>query len=271
MHSPASSPPDGPSAIPSKRKSTGTGTTTTTTSSQPVQQSSQRLSGPDHKRPKFNSYPDQGVSRMSKVLGKRLEIVDLTRPPTAFQPHKGAKKLVIKNLRTTSQANDLAKYYDATKQELVEALQAIFEQKQPRQPLERLYRGVEDLCRHGVSKELYETLRERCETYIKNDVRRSIQAEAGSSNIDMLRSTYKHWVIWNAQSVSVMRCCQTPTNPNMLSDYNPFSIQLPRSIVSTEQQGLPANQRHGHNAVQTDSVRFFARLQPRCQDARWDV
>lgn len=201
MHSPASSPPAGPSSfvIPSKRKSVG--------GSLPYQQSGQRLSESDTKRSKFDGFPDQGVPRMSKVLGKRPEIVDLTKPPTAFQPHKGAKKLVIKNLRTTSQATDLAKYYDATKQELIEALQAIFEQKQPRQPLERLYRGVEDLCRHGVSKELYEILRERCEAYIKNDVRRSILTEAGVSNIDMLRSTYKHWVIWNTQSVSVNCCC----------------------------------------------------------------
>ncbi|KAI1777525.1 Cullin-domain-containing protein [Hypoxylon cercidicola] len=238
MHSPASSPTDGPSssfAIPSKRKSVNTG-------SQPLQQSSQRLSTPDHKRPKINN-PDQGASKMSKVLGKRPQVVDLTRPPTAFQPHKGAKKLVIKNLRTTSQANDLAKYYDATRQELIEALQAIFEQKQPRQPLERLYRGVEDLCRHGVSKELYEILRERCEIYIKNDIRRSIMAESGSSNIDMLRSTYKHWVIWNAQSTTIRSVFSYLDRSFLLSNkdfqqINDMAITLFRRIVFVSSQGF---------------------------------
>lgn len=140
---------------------------------------------------------------MSKVVGKRPEIVDLTKPPTAFQPHKGAKKLVIKNLRTTSRADDLEKYYDTAKKELLDALQAIFEQKQPRQPFERLYRGVEDLCRHGASRELYETLREQCDNYLKGSLYRSMVAEAGSSNVDMLRSTYKHWVIWNTQSTTI--------------------------------------------------------------------
>ncbi|KAK6950192.1 hypothetical protein Daesc_008518 [Daldinia eschscholtzii] len=182
MHSPGSPPRDGSSssfATPLKR--TGTHSR---------QQSDSR---PDQKRTKLNSTSDQVVPRMSKVAGKRPEIVDLTKPPTAFQPHKGAKKLVIKNLRTTSRANDLEKYYDATRKELLEALQAIFEQKQPRQPLERLYRGVEDLCRHGASRELYETLRERCETYLKNDLQRSIVAEAGSSNVDTtIRSVFSY-------------------------------------------------------------------------------
>ncbi|KAI1645398.1 Cullin-domain-containing protein [Daldinia loculata] len=197
MHSPGSSPRDGSSssfATPLKRKPAGA------TGTHSRQQSESR---PDQKRTKLNSTSDSVVPRMSKVAGKWPEIVDLTKPTTAFQPHKGAKKLVIKNLRTTSRTNDLEKYYDATRKELLEALQAIFEQKQPRQPLERLYRGVEDLCRHGASRELYETLRERCETYLKNDLQRSIVAEAGSSNIDVLKSTYKHWVIWNAQSTTI--------------------------------------------------------------------
>ncbi|KAI1376792.1 Cullin-domain-containing protein [Hypoxylon crocopeplum] len=197
MHPSGSSPLDGPSsssATPSKRKPTSSRGPPTLHESW----------APGLKRLKFN-IRDPEPSTMSNMIGKRAEnVVDLTRPQnTAFQPQKGAKKLVIKNLRTTSRAEDLEKFYDATKQELLEGLQAIFEQKQPRQPLERLYRGVEDLCRHGVSKELFETLRERCETYLKGDLRRSIIAESGSSNIDMLRSAYKHWVIWNAQSTTI--------------------------------------------------------------------
>lgn len=205
MHSPGSSPLDGPPAsstrpTPSKRKPVSAA------GNHSRQNSANLPSGPDQKRTKLNNNFDSGTSsltpsRMSKALGKRPEIVDLTKPPT-FQPHKGAKKLVIKNLRTTPLGNDL-EYYRVTKQGLLDALQAIFEQKQPRQPLERLYRGVEDLCRHGTSKELYDMLRERCDTYLHNDLHRSILAEAGSSNIDILRSTHKRWGIWNAQSTII--------------------------------------------------------------------
>ncbi|KAI0180138.1 Cullin-domain-containing protein [Hypoxylon sp. FL1284] len=240
MHSPASSPTDGPSPsfmIPSKRKSAGT------IDSRPLQQSVPSPSDPHFKRPRFDSQPDQGAAKMSTVLSKRPEIVDLTKPPTAFQPHKGAKKLVIKNLRTTSQAADLARYYDATRRELDEALQAIFQQKQPRQPLERLYRGVEDLCRHGASKELYKTLQDRCEAHLKGDVRAAISAEAGSSNIDMLRTTYKHWVIWNAQSTTIRSVFSYLDRTFLLSSkdfqqINDMAITLFRRTVFVSFQGF---------------------------------
>ncbi|KAI0887498.1 Cullin-domain-containing protein [Annulohypoxylon maeteangense] len=202
MHSPGSSPLDGPSSsrpTPSKRKPVSSA------GNHSRQNSTNLPSGPDPKRTKLNNSFDPGTSasRMSKVvLGKRPEIVDLTKPPT-FQPHKGAKKLVIKNLRTTPRGTDLEEYYRVTKQGLLDALQAIFEQKQPRQPLERLYRGVEDLCRHGASKELYDVLKERCDAYLNNDLHKSIMAEAGSSNLDILRSTHKRWQIWIAQSTTI--------------------------------------------------------------------
>lgn len=137
---------------------------------------------------------------MSKVLGKRPQVVDLTRPRSAFQPQNGPKKIVIKNLRTPSRAN-LENYYAKTLEELDDALQAIFARRQPKQPLERLYRGVEDTCRHGKSEELYNRLRKRCESYLNNDLLNSIKIEGGSSNVDMLKSVHKHWVIWEAQSV----------------------------------------------------------------------
>ncbi|KAI1143997.1 Cullin-domain-containing protein [Hypoxylon sp. FL0543] len=200
MHSPGGSPLDGTSSsatTPSKRKPAGAA------GSHSRQHSDHQPSGPDQKRTKLNTHSDLGVPRMSKVLGKRPELVDLAKPPTAFQPQKGAKRLVIKNLRTTPRTNDVEKYYIAIKQELLDGLQAIFEQKQPRQPLERLYRGVEDLCRHGDERELFKMLQERCESYLKNDLHRSIVAEAGPSNVDVLRSTHKYWVIWNSQSTTI--------------------------------------------------------------------
>ncbi|KAI1417737.1 Cullin-domain-containing protein [Hypoxylon sp. FL1857] len=241
MHSPGGSPLDGTSSsftTPSKRKpAVATGTHSR-------QHSDHLSSGPDQKRAKLNNPSDPVHLRMSKVLGKRPELVDLTKPPTAFQPHKGAKKLVIKNLRTTSRVSDLDKYYDVTKQELLDALQAIFEQKQPRQPLERLYRGVEDLCRHGDERELYKKLQERCEFYLRNNLHRSIMAEAGPSNVDVLRSTYKHWVIWNAQSTRI-RSIFSYLNQSFLlrskefPQINDMAIMLfRRTVFTTSHSGI---------------------------------
>ena len=139
----------------------------------------------------------------AKVQGKRPEIIDLTKRASAFQPHTGAKKFVIKNLRTTSRAQDVEDYYRRTWAELDTALTAIFSSSQPRQPLERLYRGVEDLCRSGQAEKVYDMLRQRCEDHLHGEVLQKIKADGGNSNVDMLRSVYKHWKTWNAQSVNL--------------------------------------------------------------------
>ncbi|KAK8139217.1 Cullin family-domain-containing protein [Apiospora sp. TS-2023a] len=142
--------------------------------------------------------------RMSKLLGKRPEIVDLTKPRgSALRPQDGVRKLVIKNLRTVSRASDLEEYYTKTWGELDAAVQAIFARQQPVQPYARLYRGVEDICRYGEAKKLYERLREHCETYLNGTLHEAIRAGAGSSNIEALRSVHKHWVVWNLQSATI--------------------------------------------------------------------
>ncbi|KAI1085813.1 Cullin-domain-containing protein [Whalleya microplaca] len=270
MHPPPpanSSPLDGPSTsfvTPSKRKSPGTA------SLQSRPQLDNITSGVEAKRAKFTTPFNPGPARMSKVLGKRPEIVDLTKPRSAFQPHHGAKKLVIKNLRTTSRAEDLEKYYDNTRQELLEALQAIFDQKQPRHPLERLYRGVEDICRHGAARDLYNTLRKQCETYLNNGLHGSIIAEAGSSNIDMLRSTYKHWVIWNAQSTTIRSIFSYLDRSFLLTNkelqqINDMAITLFRRMVFVSSQSLPTNPGSKTLAGMCDLVEYDRR-----GDARFD-
>jgi len=55
----------------------------------------------------------------------RPGVVDLTRGPSNFQPHSGAKRLVIKNLRTSSSLKDVDKYYDDTWNGLDAALSSV--------------------------------------------------------------------------------------------------------------------------------------------------
>jgi cullin-4 len=147
---------------------------------------------------------------MSKVQGKRpqnVDFVDLTRPSgtTAFQPGKGAKKLVIKNFRSVSRTNELVQFYDKIWEDLEAALQAIFARQQPRKPLDTLYKGVESLCQYlrknNSEKKLSEFLRQRCEDYLNGDMAKSIKGGAGASNVEVLRSVQKYWVIWGQQLV----------------------------------------------------------------------
>ncbi|KAJ4162589.1 hypothetical protein NW754_014013 [Fusarium falciforme] len=102
----------------------------------------------------------------AKARGKLPETVDLTQPPSAFKPYTGAKKLVIKNLRApTSRDAQVAEYYVRTEKELKDALDSVFAGKTPDVPLERLYRGVEDVCRKETQQ--------RCTGWSRTGLRRT--------------------------------------------------------------------------------------------------
>lgn len=148
---------------------------------------------------------------MSKVTGKRpaADFIDLTKPQgtTAFQPNRGAKKLVIKNFRNVSRTNELEQFYTKVWEDLDAALQSVFARQQPRKPLDTLYKGVESLCRHlrknNNESKIYEFLRQRCEAYLNGDMAKSIHnAGAGANSVEVLRSVHKYWVIWCQQLVS---------------------------------------------------------------------
>lgn len=148
---------------------------------------------------------------MSKAQGKRpqnVDFIDLTQPSrvSAFQPGKGAKKLVIKNFRSVSRASELEQFYQKTWEDLEAALQSIFAKQQPKKPLDTLYKGVESLCQYlrktGEESKLYDFLRQRCENYLNEDMAKSIKAGAGASNVDVLSSVHKSWVVWGQQLVS---------------------------------------------------------------------
>ncbi|KAI1116078.1 ubiquitin ligase subunit CulD [Nemania sp. NC0429] len=142
----------------------------------------------------------QSPSIMSKSLGARPAVPN---PTKSGRPFEGAKKLVISRLRTTPYPSNLEHYFEKRRNELADALAAIFKQQQPRQPLETLYRGVEDICRHGAARELYATLRAQCESYLNGPLLEAIMEDGGSSDVDMLMSVNKHWVVWNTQSAMI--------------------------------------------------------------------
>ncbi|KAF4975165.1 hypothetical protein FZEAL_8005, partial [Fusarium zealandicum] len=140
----------------------------------------------------------------AKARGKLPEVVDLTQSPSAFKPYSGAKKLVIKNLRAPkSRDAEVAEYYARTEKELESALGAIFAGKTPDVPLERLYRGVEDVCRKGDPGKVYRMLKEKIEAHLQRVVLPRIQRNGGISNLDTLKSVLAEWKTWNAQTILI--------------------------------------------------------------------
>ena len=140
-------------------------------------------------------------TNMSKVGGIAAHpiVVDLTRPSN-FQPNTGAKRLVIKNLRTTSR-KDVDDYYDRTWNELELALSSVFSRRSPNSPLEVLCRGVEAICRRGRADKLFTHLKSRCKTYLEDILLPAIEKGSSSSNVDALRTVKQYWTQWTEQSV----------------------------------------------------------------------
>jgi cullin-4 len=136
---------------------------------------------------------------MGKSIISRPGSVDLTRPSN-FQPHTGAKRLVIKNLRTPSR-HDVDEFYNRTWEQLDASLTSVFNQEQTSSPLEVLCRGVEATCRRGQSERLSTHLKERCKAYLEKQLLPVIERDSGSSNVDALRTVHKFWMVWNEQSV----------------------------------------------------------------------
>ncbi|KAK0621493.1 Cullin [Bombardia bombarda] len=193
------------------------------------------------------------------VQGKRPEVIDLTRGgggmvkrPAFLQPHMGARKLVIKNLRpsTPTQAAGVNEYYTRTRAELDAALTAIFAGRQTAQPMERLYRGVEDLCRKGDASDLARTLNDRCEAHLAGDaVLGRILADGGGGgggggdNVAVLRSVLGQWKAWTGQLMTVRWMYSYLDRTFLLSNKNLPGIndmgisQFRRAVFSSRGKG----------------------------------
>jgi cullin-4 len=136
---------------------------------------------------------------MSRTTIAQHGVVDLTRPSN-FQPHTGAKRLVIKNLRISSR-KDTDEYYIRTWADLDAALTSVFNREPTSSPLEVVCRGVEHTCKRGRSEQLAAHLKDRSKAYLEKELLPVIERESGSSNVEALRAVYKFWTVWNEQSV----------------------------------------------------------------------
>lgn len=134
--------------------------------------------------------------------GKFPETINLTRP-SAFQPSSGARKLVIKNLRPPSANREakVAEYYTRTEHELYLALDAVLAGQKPALPFERLFRSVEDLCRHGDAEKVYRTLKDRMENYVNNYIQPSVPVGGSGSRLETVNALYNHWAVFNNRMV----------------------------------------------------------------------
>ncbi|KAK4167602.1 Cullin-4B [Cladorrhinum sp. PSN259] len=173
------------------------------------------------------------MAMSAKMQGKRPvgapEIIDLTSsqhsspyPTTlsinnniALAPHLGPRRLVIKNLRAV-RSSGVDEYWFKTRAELDEALTAIFEDRPTSQPMERLYRGVEDLCRKDKAEPqaLGERVKQRLEGWVMSeDMMGGLVAEASAGNVrpvgeeevQFLARVMDKWKRWSEKILMIRR------------------------------------------------------------------
>lgn len=134
----------------------------------------------------------------AKGLGKRPE------GASGFTPMSGARKIVIKNFRTSStRAADVENYYKRTWADIDAALSSILVGTKARVPLESVYRGVEDLCRHDEGDKLYILLKQRCAQHLQGKVLTMIKEGGLSSDVEVLRNVWKQWAIFSKTLITI--------------------------------------------------------------------
>jgi cullin-4 len=128
----------------------------------------------------------------------------LSRPPGrgGINSATGAKKLVVKNLKTNTQWDSKA-YLEKIWGQLEAALALIFKDVQEGFSKEDLYRGVENVCRQGGASTLYTRLDNRCRQHVEMDMRDVLVKRAGTAHVDVLSAVMAEWARWKAQMVVI--------------------------------------------------------------------
>ncbi|KAK3111468.1 hypothetical protein LTR53_013255 [Teratosphaeriaceae sp. CCFEE 6253] len=162
------------------------------------------------------------------------------RPNGAMQgraginPHTGAKKLVVKNLKPNSSWDSKA-YLEKIWGQVDAALAVIFKDGKDGFSKEDLYRGVENVCRQNGASTLFSRLESRCRQHIERDMRDPLLRKASSDNVTVLKAVLAEWAQWKEQMLIIRaifffldRSYLLPSSKPTLSELTP---QLFRELV----------------------------------------
>lgn len=119
-----------------------------------------------------------------------------------LNPHAGAKKLVVKNLKANA-AWDGKAYLEKIWGQLDTALATIFKGEPDGVGKEELYRGVENVCRQGGASTLYSRLEKRCRNHVQLDMREPLLERARENSTDVLAAILQHWGQWKEQMLTI--------------------------------------------------------------------
>lgn len=183
--------------------------------------------------PKGNAVIDLTNSPSGKLANGSVKnnFINGSFRPASFSPHTGAKKLVVKNLRTTPKI-DPEQYFSKTWGQLDASLSAIFNSEKPIYSMEELYKGTENICRQGKAPELYRNVRQRFKDHTTQTLKANLRskAEAGT-NVEMVASIVDAWALWNRQLVCNLNLLAILDESSYSTDYNQVYFVLHGPIV----------------------------------------
>jgi cullin-4 len=117
--------------------------------------------------------------------------------------NSGPKRLLVKNFKPTRKV-DPKVFLDQTWQKIEHALDTIFRQGDIDFSLEELYRGVENVCRQNMARDVKDRLIAKCKDYVGATLKANVKESLGRANVDVLRATLQAWAVWNNQMVSLL-------------------------------------------------------------------
>ncbi|CAK4030005.1 ubiquitin ligase subunit like [Lecanosticta acicola] len=161
---------------------------------------------------------------------------------SGINPQTGARKLVVKNLKTNTSWDSKA-YLEKIWGQLDKALASIFKDRHEGFSKEDLYRGVENVCRQGGASTLFSRLENKCRTHVERDMLAPLLAKAGSDNIVVLKAVLAEWSRWSTQMISIRAIFFFMDRSYLLSSSKPtleqLTPQLFREVVSSHETLKP--------------------------------
>jgi cullin-4 len=139
--------------------------------------------------------------------------------------HGGAKKLVVKNLKTNTSWDSKA-YLEQIWGQIDVALGLIFTERHNNASKEDLYRGVENVCRQGGASTIFTRLERLCRAHMELVVRPALLEEAGAENIALLRAVLEQWTRWAQQMTTIRAIFFFLERSYLLSSSKPTIDQL---------------------------------------------
>lgn len=146
-------------------------------------------------------------------------VVDLTSSPTttptkparkavsSMHAPAGPKRLMVKNFKPTRRV-DPKVFLEQTWAKIDRALDTIFAGETVDFSLEELYRGVENLCRQNMARDVKERLIRKCKSEMGARLLDGVKEAGvggGGGDVGVLRGVLKAWGVWGGHMVSVCR------------------------------------------------------------------